>query len=305
MDSFWKQQLEQGFRTIDELVDDGSDVNFGPRLRLLTDDPDDEAAVTFLLKEYDSEAEDFIRWLLSRACTRARLVSATDSSRTMAFFCGVNLPVRVPGFQGDALLGTLLCVATCLRGTGLVRKMLAASVALSARHGYLVRVSTTPASLALQPCATISRYTFGPGEADRKSGDSLTGRITYSPRQVVQYLSRKQIMYGIDWTRFNACRHPSLQGIMRKGVGAALLVQVNSVSHQVIGFYVEDQHKIWAFLCWIVFHLGTTLILDAWDPEIRRLATRFRAATIVPKYHIFFHNADVRHLGTDCAVPLL
>ena len=288
MDSFWAQQGAKNQQSIDELC---TDVTFSNRLRAC-EECDIHEALEFLLVNYDPHGRDYLYWILRqsdrRSCLRVRA-----SNEIVAFACSVPLWVRLPDFEGAVSLGTLLCVTPVLRRTGLVQLFLEWSMAITAKAGFAYRMSTSSTLINMEHVCTTPRYLQHPNLLDKKTykalmHETLGGPVTISKKgqDTLPYISKE---YGVDWTKtaLNAPVHTLALMVRGEPAFAALVIDVNTASKQVIGYNGSSKHMglCWA---WLATYLKTIVVVDAWllpdDVSKAKLSLKN------PKYNVYFHN---------------
>ena len=285
-------------------------VEFGEHLRYDgACHTDREAVMQFLLAHYDGHARAMIEWLLDRATIQTALRSAKTGA-VVAFMAGVPLPVRTAGYTGTALLGTLLCVLPALRSTGLVRKFLAANMKLSAEQGYAVRCSTATTPIALPPVCTPARHVCWPGEwrvAERLLKAAAIGPVSTARVAALRTLAEHAPVSGVDWARVDWPEHPALtywSGAGPKGRVAAVLLDVNDASAQVLGAAATDPALLRPLLVWVASRRRRAIVVEATHPSTLHSSMGWaKPDEVNPRYHVYFHNAEVT--PQECAIPML
>ena len=309
----WSREAHKVGLSRDELVESYSEVEFGDRLRYVPDRKNDrEEVVAFLLQNYDSHAEDLIRWLLDSSTVQAALRS-TKTNAIIAFQTGVPLPLRTAEHTGNTLFCTPLCVIPALRSTGLVRKFLAANIKLSAERRYTVRCSTATTAIALNAVCSPKRYICWP--EDRKLAKSVLRAAGLEPvstarRKAMAILSTHAPRSGIDWSMVRLQDHPSVTYIStHKELGldcaAAVLLSVNAASAQVLGSAATDPTLLRPLLVWAATYFRKAIVIDATHPSSLHsdITEWCKQDETNPQYHVYFHNVDVA--PQECAIPML
>jgi hypothetical protein len=288
MDSFWARQAAKNEQSIDELC---TDVTFSNRLRAC-EECDIDDALGFLLEHYDPHGRDLLSWILAqsdrRFCLRVRA-----SNAIVAFACSVPLWVRLPDFDGAVSLGTLLCITPVLRRTGLMQLFLEWSIAITAKAGFAYRMSTSKTLINMEHKCVIPRFIQNPHCLDKKTykafmHETLGGPVTISKKlqDALPYISQE---YGVDWTKTALTAPVYTLALMVHGkpVFAALVIDANAASKQVIGYNGPSKHMglCWA---WLATYLKTILVVDAWlMPDD---VSKAKPCLKNPKYHVYFHN---------------
>lgn len=303
--SLWSEESGKEFSSAAALFESYNAPSFGAKIEYWENFHDRKADVLkFLLEHYDANAPSLIEFFYDRAVVRFALTSVQNGS-IIAFMAGVPLPVKTPQFAGTACLGTLICVAPFLRKTGLVRNFLRANMRITAARGFAVRCSTTSTPIALSPTQETQRYIVYPQVKAKKDGL----KFDTDRQRALDILIEHAPASGIDWANvdwpedskllYYSCERDTDE------VCAAVLLQVNPVSAQVLGCAATDTQLLASFFQYVASSRSQAVIVDATNPS--SLHSDFIRAknavpdTVNPKYWLYFHNARVKH--GECSIP--
>ena len=297
MASFWFGESTKDLMSSTELALTYPATNDYGKMALLHDSL---FVQSFLEHHYDAQMPDLMKWLLDTAVLHAKLVHV-PSQRIVAYMCGLEFATNLPSCNLDScnldpcnldscnekpiLLGTLLCVHTALRRTGLVKKFLASVIKYTAERGYAIRVSTTPDVLRMRHSAQIFRYVL-PQQFQRQGRPAAT-------QDELNEICPKFTAPGIHWINVKA--HDSLYVHEISGKFGALFVKVNGVSFQLLAMY-KNASDFATYLQEASVALGGTLIIDTIDPQ-----PEMKQSSRIPFYYVYFHNVQTE----QCFIPMI
>lgn len=306
-ESFWAMEKSKIATSQEnqDLADTYGIIDFGKRLEFVTRlgplDKQEEIVVrAFLNHHYGANIMQSSRWLLKRVAI-SFLLRHKETKKIVAFVACLEVPViTLPSVRTEkVLLATMLCVATQLRTTGLVKKFLAASIQSTLQHGYKTRMFTTTETLGIDAAAKCTRYTFGPTSSDWPKTIKTARSLEDVYKNIPTTLS-----HCIGWHYIIKQQHLDVAAVCAKLEDGklwalALLLRQNSNEYQILSFHTDfpDDPLV---LPWLATHLKSTILYDQNDNAKNKI--NVEKGDFTTTYNVYLHNMSA---DGDWNVPMV